>query len=689
MQQPKNLNKKNRLFLYLILLTLCFLMLELSYFIQGSGLYLGDFKFVAHHLHVPIIILPSIVFYIGAQCIVHLLYAILIWLMTYLVLETIPRFKNNTEIIGINFWLWGLVTILLANQYAFPNSKFSFLMNNLVPASVVKYVFWLFFSVFLCVLFLAVLGLLLVLLRKIKLTLGILGVGIFATVGFGAFNDVSINDASTQHKPNIIIIGIDALRPDFLGFFGGTKRTPHIDELFDKSTVFSESITPIARTYPAWISILTGLYPKINHVRFDLAAPQEIHFDLNQTLPAILQRQGYETIYSSDETRFSNINQTLGFDRIITPPVGFNDFLIGTLNDFPLSNLLVNSPVGEYLFPYSYANRPVYTTYDPDSYIHFLRSELTKTRKKPIFLAVHLCLPHYPYFWGKRPAYKSSIHNYQAAVLRADQQFNDLLSLLKQDKLLEHAILVVLSDHGEAIELNGDRATDADFFIPGKSNTKKVIPRFYPPSLDKERVNQSAGHGTDILSLTQYHNVLAFRFFGLDGQVPGVISGRVSLLDIKPTLLNLLGIDYTGLNGKSLRDYLFGKKNSVPSDDDFFTETDFSTQAVRTVHPETRKVLFEGIDLFEINPKTARVSVKKSMGDLIISSKQFADFKGPWVLALYPQNKQTMMPILVNLETGFWTNDLSTEFASHSPADGMLHALKKFYGSEVTTVVSG
>jgi arylsulfatase A-like enzyme len=436
--------------------------------------------------------------------------------------------------------------------------------------------------------------------------------------------------------------------------------------------------------------ILTGVYPKISNVRFDLEGEQDIRFDLKQTLPAILQRHGYETIFSIDDTRFSNIDETFGFDRIITPPMGFNDFLIGTLNDFPISNLLVNSELGKYLFPYSYANRPVYTTYDPDSFIHLLQSQLQGSRKKPIFMAVHFCLPHFPYFWGKAPAYKQSIHNYQAAVQRVDQQFNDFLSLLKQDKLLEHAIIIVLSDHGEAIALRGDRATDADFFIPGKTNIKKVIPRFYPPSFDKERVNQSAGHGTDVLSMTQYHNVLAFRFFGLNGQVPAVIPGRVSLMDIQPTILNLLGIEPPHqFSGKSLIDYLSGRKNSVLSDEDFFTESDFSPQSVRSVHPETRKVLFEGVDLFEINPKMARLSVKKSMADMIISSKQFADFKGPWVLALYPQNKQNMMPILVNLETGFWTNDLRTAFAKHSPADHMLKALKDFYGSNVTKVVNG
>ena len=125
------------------------------------------------------------------------------------------------------------------------------------------------------------------------------------------------------------------------------------------------------------------------------------------------------------------------------------------------------------------------------------------------------------------------------------------------------------------------------------------------------------------------------------------------------------------------------------SHQDFFIESDFSPEAVRSIHPETRKVLFEGIDFFEINPLTTRLTVRKSMASLILSSKQYADFYGEWVLALYPQNKKTMMPILVNLETGQWTNDLRLSFAKKAPVTHMINALKNFYGSDITSIKNG
>jgi len=404
-------------------------------------------------------------------------------------------------------------------------------------------------------------------------------------------------------------------------------------------------------------------------------------------LPAILQQHGYKTIFATDETRFSNIDQRFGFDKVVTPPIGFNDFLVGTLNDFPLSNLVVNTPVGRYLFPFSYGNRPAFVTYNPNSFLNLLKPVLSEQRHQPIFMAVHFCLPHYPYLWAGRPSNTSPLHNYQNAVYRADQQVGDFLRLLKQNQLLEKSIVILLSDHGEAIELPGDRITEAALFIPGAGNVKRVIPRFYPPTFSKERVNQSAGHGTDVLGLSQYHIVLAFRFFGLSGQRAALMPGIVSLLDIKPTVLTLAGIPLQHHDGKSLRDFIAGKKEmSLKDQPDFFIESDFSPEAVRSVHPETRAVMFAGVKFFQINPNTTRLTIRQSMIDLIISSKQYADFHGSWVLALYPQTIHQMMPILVNLKTGEWTNNLQTAFARQAPAVQMLSALKRFYGADISEI---
>lgn len=689
MQQPqhiiKNKSQNNHLLLFLFVLTGFFMILEVSLFIQNSGLYLGDFKMIANHLSIPKSIIPGVIFFICMQLLIHLAYVYLIWSLTCLCGLVFKSIQWHREKSGIGFWMLGMITILLANQLYFPNSKFAMLTSAILPLTIVKYALLICMLAIVCVSCIAIYGLFLILSQRVKLALGILSIGLAATVGFStSHGESNLPIPSTTERPNIILIGVDSLRPDFLGFFGAPQQSPHIDAFLNNAAVFAESMTPLARTFPSWVSILTSEYPKNDNVRFNLQS--DINYNLSQTLPAILHQHGYETVFATDETRFSNIDTHFGFDRLVTPPIGFNDFLVGTLNDFPMSNLLVNSTLGQYVFPYSYGNRPVFTTYDPNSFLNLLRPTLSAERDKPLFLAVHFCLPHYPYYWKDHYSRMVSVADYRAAVTRADQQVNDLLVMLKKNHLLEHSVVVLLSDHGEALELSGDRITAADLFMSGKVDKNQKIPQFYPHMIDSEAVDRSAGHGTDVLGLPQYHTVLAFRYYGIPKQANVVISGRVSLLDIKPTVLRLLNLTAPDMRGHSLLPYISGSQQTVAQSDDFFTESDFSPSAVRTVHPEARSVLFEGIDFFQINPVTARLSVKKSMADMIISSKQFADFYGPWVLALYPQNKVTMTPILVNLETGYWTNDLTTAFAKQAPTAHMLNAMHHFFGSDITHI---
>ncbi|MCD6038828.1 MAG: hypothetical protein K0S27_228 [Gammaproteobacteria bacterium] len=674
---PLSQQKRAWLFIYLFALTSFFLLLEISFFIQASNSYLDVFKEIAYHLKIPTQIFPGVAYFLAMQLLIHIAYVFFIAYLAIFISFALDCTQAQVERLGLTLGIMGLFLILLANHHFYPDSKFSILISDLVPDVIQTLCFIILLMVFSLALVLALYGL-----YKSNKTFCIIGVFLISafTVWYSHFPTARIS-AATASKPNIIIIGVDAVRPDFLGYFGGGKHTPHLDNFLNQAAVFSESLTPLARTYPAWVSILTGQYPKKNGVRFDLT--DQMHFDLYQTLPAILQRQGYHTVYATDETRFSNIDQRFGFDHLVTPPIGFNDFLLGSLNDFPFSNLLVNTFLGRYLFPYSYGNRPAYITYEPATFLNLLKPALIESHTQPLFLAIHFCLTHYPYLWAGRPTNGSSLHNYQQAIHRADQQVEDLLKLLKKNRLLEHSIVILLSDHGEALELKGDRVTEPDLFI---SKMGKPLPRFYPQSESKEEVNQSAGHGTDVLGLTQYHTLLAFRFFNGKKQTARLISGRVSLLDIKPTLLNLLHVPDKNSEGQSLLDAISGKKLTVPRHVDFFTETDFTPEAIRSVNPETRKVLFEGIEYIQINPKTTRLSIRPSMMKWILSSKQYADFYGDWVLALYPQTLQWMMPVLVNLETGIWTTDLHTDFAKHAPLHHMLQALKHFYGKDITRI---
>jgi arylsulfatase A-like enzyme len=677
-----HMNRYRDVFFYLLLLTTFFLLLEVSFFIQCNQAYLADFAFMSDHLPLPMTILPGILFFLLAQLSVHLAYCLFVWAITVCLTALGGYFSHRMVGLSIVIWSIGLLTVLTANQYFFPNSKFAELTYLVLFHPILTQVVWVTLAL-LCsgIVFLAGVGLLKILIKTPYLwvlTVSFLLLGGWLK-GQQHFQPQQPLDAATPSKPNIILVGIDSLRPDFLSYFGHEQATPFFDGFLHQATVFSDAMTPLARTFPSWSSLLTGEYPRETGIRFNLAPQQGLH--LADTLPAILQRHGYETIYATDETRFSNIDRNFGFDTVIAPPMGLNDFLIGTFNDFPLSNLLVNSRLGQWLFPYSYANRPAYFSYDPDCFIRLIQSALPMRRHKPLFLAIHFCLPHYPYLWaGLSGRVFHPLARYEASVVRVDQQLNDFFVLLKRYQLLKHAIVVLLSDHGEAFELPGDRITKPQLFVASR---KRAIPHFYPPSLDQEKVDQSAGHGTDVLGLSQYHTVLAFRFYGRGPQVTRVISDRVSLLDVKPTLLQLLSFSAPQTSGQSLAAMLTNRQVVLTPHEHIFLESDYTPAAIRTVYPETRQILLEGIHLFQVNPVDTRLTVKEQMGRMIVHSKQYADIYGQWMLALYPEDQQHHLAILVHLTSGQWTDDLRSSFAQHSPAVRMLTALRTFYGSEI------
>lgn len=92
-------------------------------------------------------------------------------------------------------------------------------------------------------------------------------------------------------KPNVLLITIDTLRGDALGWIGGRNDTPALDHLAKTGARFRHAVTPVPITLPAHTSILTGLYP-VHHGVHDngQTVPAEI-----PTLAELLSADGYRT----------------------------------------------------------------------------------------------------------------------------------------------------------------------------------------------------------------------------------------------------------------------------------------------------------------------------------------------------------------------------------------------------------
>jgi hypothetical protein len=433
---------------------------------------------------------------------------------------------------------------------------------------------------------------------------------------------IAARPAPAYAMPHVVILGLDSLRDDLAGARSAERLTPHIDEFLDGAHRFSDAISPLARTYPALVSVLTGRHPVSSNARFNLMPRALVHE--GDTLADALHQRGYHSVYATDEVRFANFDESFGFDQLITPPVGASDFLLGKAGDLPLVNLLSRTRAGAWLFPSNYANRAAHVTYQPGSFVGRLDRELAVNR--PGFFFIHLTLSHWPYSWAGLPTpttpqeYRPA---YRRAVAEVDRQFDEVWRVLEQKGVFENAIVVVLSDHGEA--LGG--ASDS---MLRKTGTGIEI------------WNSLWGHGTSVLSPHQYSTLLAMRGFGrarLPG-VPAMHAWPVSLEDVRPTLQEFAtGSAPTGVDGISLLPFLSDPASaSTLATRVRYTETDFNTPKVLAGKYDASGLIHEGAAYYEIVPETGWVQLRRSRQLELMSRKQRAALSRDSLLAAIPSS---------------------------------------------------
>jgi arylsulfatase A-like enzyme len=433
-------------------------------------------------------------------------------------------------------------------------------------------------------------------------------------------------------KPNVIFIGLDSLRSD-VAF--SPERTPNLDAFLSGGGVsFTNAMTPLARTFPSMTSVLTGRRPHSTGAIINLL-PRDLVRE-GDTLPRVLKRAGYETAYATDEVRFSNIDASYGFDTTVTPPIGASEFILSFLCDSPLSNTIINTPLGALLFPHVHANRGAYVTYDPDRFLHRVDREIEF--RQPLFLLTHFTLSHWPYTWidsairkpakepddsAPRPTWPAY---YLDAVKRVDQQFGDLMAMLERRGVLENAIVVVFSDHGEAF------GYPSELIAPSSSSALAVL-----------KVKSRWGHGTSVLTPSQYRTVLAIRGFGasrFENAAGRKIDVPVATYDIAPTIAHLLSVSSRdGYQGMSLAPFLQGGAGAEAAFASRirFTETEFAPSGIATANGSVSPSVVAAVAAFyDVNPLTDRLEIKRKRINELLRIRQYAAVGSELLLAAVP-----------------------------------------------------
>jgi choline-sulfatase len=227
-------------------------------------------------------------------------------------------------------------------------------------------------------------------------------------------------------KPfNIVVVTIDTLRSDRLGCYGYTKiKTPNMDNLAQKGTLFENAVCQVPITPPSHASIFTGTYPVVHQVRnvagFNLDAS-------HRTLAKMLQERGWQTaafVGAAVLAKTTGLNQ--GFQT-------YDD----TMNDPELG---VASPQLR-------AGRVI------DRALEWLAKQ---SQESPFFLWVHVYDPHAPYEPPTPFKNEYAREPYDGEIAYVDRELGRLFKAVETMFSPDKTLLTVLSDHGESLSDHGE-----------------------------------------------------------------------------------------------------------------------------------------------------------------------------------------------------------------------------------------
>ena len=224
---------------------------------------------------------------------------------------------------------------------------------------------------------------------------------------------------------NIVVVTVDTLRPDHLGCYGHTGiKTPHLDRLAEKGTLFENAVCQVPITPPSHASMFTGTYPGVHNVR-NVAG-----FNLDpshRTLATMLQERGWQTaafVGAAVLAKTTGLNQ--GFqtydDKMNDPELG---------GDAPQLR----------------AERVV------DRALEWLKKQ---SKNVPFFLWVHVYDPHAPYEPPNPFKTQYVKAPYDGEVAYVDRELGRLFEGVENGFPRDKTVVTMLSDHGESLSEHGE-----------------------------------------------------------------------------------------------------------------------------------------------------------------------------------------------------------------------------------------
>jgi len=309
---------------------------------------------------------------------------------------------------------------------------------------------------------------------------------------------------------NLILVSIDTLRADRVGVYGYSRNTtPALDALAGTGAVFTRAISQASWTLPSHMSILTGLYPMAHGaISYDRKLPEEV-----PTLAEVLEHRGFHTAAFVEG---GYLNERFGYAQGFESWTPYYEGFPGMMGE--ARRFVERQPEGSryFLFLHTYE---VHCPYYPSAPY---RKMFTDAGAEPPLDARGLCgkkdfLNHPPS--PKQLEYLSSM--YDGSIREADDELGKFFAFLRERGAMANTAVVVLADHGESFMGHGAVGHIGEMHW-GVLNVPLVV--------------------------------------AAPGIPPSKVSTPVGLVDVMPTVLDLLDVKGPPVQGRSLVPLMTGRR---------------------------------------------------------------------------------------------------------------------------------
>lgn len=263
--------------------------------------------------------------------------------------------------------------------------------------------------------------------------------GIAIAVGLSAFV-VGCHGRAAGPADRILLVTIDTLRADHLGYAGHDVETPNLDALGRAGAIFTDAVTAAPLTLPSHSTILTGLYPTHHRTRNNgtFHLPDEM-----ETVAEMLKGAGYRTgAFVGAFVLDSRFGLAQGFDH-------YDD-------ELPEEN-----PISKNF----YAERRA------EEVVQRALSWIQERHDPKLFVWVHVFDCHAPY--DPPPPFhdRYSDRPYDGEIAYTDSTLGPLLQAFDPS---QGGAVIVTADHGESLGEHGE-ATHALFIYDSTTRVPLIV----------------------------------------------------------------------------------------------------------------------------------------------------------------------------------------------------------------------